>query len=90
MRILGNRVLVSQVEEDKQDGFQTVEVQDSFFYKGKIEQIGGDMGVVWTGTNIEDPILKVGDIVYFAKYSPHTHEIEGMKVLRLEDIIAVV
>ncbi len=35
MKILGNRVLVSKVEEPVSDGFQAVEVQDSFVNKGK-------------------------------------------------------
>lgn len=79
MKILGNRVLLSKVEDEKKDGeFETVEIQDSFIYKGKVEQIG-----------IEQSILKVGDVVYFAKYSPHTHDIEDMKSVRLEDIIAI-
>lgn len=79
MKILGNRVLLSKVEDEKKDGeFETVEIQDSFIYKGKVEQIG-----------IEQSTLKVGDVVYFAKYSPHTHDIEDMKSVRLEDIIAI-
>ena len=40
MKILGNRVLVSRVEEEKKDGFQTVEIQDSFTFEGKVEQMG--------------------------------------------------
>jgi len=89
MKILGNRVLVSKIEEEKAEGFTTVEIQDSFLYKGKVEQIGGESGTVWTGSSIDEPSLKEGKIVYFAKYSPHTQEIEGMKVIRMEDIIAV-
>lgn len=82
LRILGNRVLVSKVEEEVKEGFQTVEVQDSFVYKGKIEQIG-------------DPHFEFteGDIILFAKYSPDTHEIshEGKtyKVVDVKDILAV-
>lgn len=90
LKILGNRVLVSKIEEEEKEGFQTVDVQDSFIYKGRVEQLGGESGTVWTGTSIEEPSLKEGCIVYFAKYSPHTQDIEGMKVVRLEDIIAVV
>lgn len=92
MQILGNRVLVSQVEEEKKEGeFSTVEIQDSFLYKGKVEQVGGEnIPVEYKGSTYYSPGFKVGDIIYFAKYSPHTQEIEGMKVLRLEDIIAVV
>lgn len=93
MKILGNRVLVSKLEQVKGEGFQTVEIQDNFLYKGKVEQIGIDTGLVWTGTGIESPLLTEGAVVYFAKYSPHTQEIdvEGakMKIVRLEDLIAV-
>ena len=93
--ILGDRVLVSKIEAEKKDGFQTVEIQDSFIYKGKVEQIGHDLELAptWNGTSLEQPILRDGVTVYFAKYSPHTQEIdvEGqkMKVVRLEDIIAI-
>jgi len=94
MKILGNRVLVSKVEEEKQEGFQSVEIQDSFIYKGKVEQLGGDSGTVWTGQAIDEPDLRVGVLIYFAKYSPHTQDIEidgeTMKVVRLEDVIAIV
>jgi len=94
MQILGDRVLVSRLEEEKKEGFQTVEIQDSFLYKGKVEQIGTEIGLMWDGTAtaIVQPVLIEGVTVYFAKYSPHTQEIEvegkKMKVVRLEDIIA--
>jgi len=89
MKILGNRVLVSRIEEEKGEGFTTVDIQDSFIYKGRVEQVGGGTGNVWTGTALEEPALKEGAIIYFAKYSPHTQDIEGMKVIRMEDVIAV-
>ncbi len=89
MQILGDRVLVSRLEEEKKEGFQTVELQDSFLYKGKVEQIGTDIGPMWDGTTIVSQPVAEGVTVYFAKYSPHTQEINGMKVVRLEDIIAV-
>lgn len=88
MQILGNRVLVERAEEEKQEGFQTVEVQDSFSYRGKVVQTGDSVGTYSTSP------IKEGDIVLFAKYSPHTldvtHEGKNMKVLRAEDIIAIV
>jgi co-chaperonin GroES (HSP10) len=89
MKVLGNRVLVSRIEEEEKEGFTTVDIQDSFIYKGKVEQVGGESGSVWTGTSIDEPLLKEGAIIYFAKYSPHTQDIEDMKVVRLEDVIAV-
>ena len=80
MKILGNRALLSKVEDEKKQGeFSTVDVQDNFIYKGKVEQIASE----------EPTEIKVGDVVYFAKYSPHTHDIENMKSVRLEDIIAI-
>lgn len=87
MKILGNRVLVSRIEEPKPEGFQTVEVQDSFVCKGRIEQIGEDLCV-----NVSNYFL-VGDTILFAKYSPDTQEIEHegqtMKVIFVSDILAV-
>jgi len=79
MRLATNRVLVSKVEEEKKDGFQVVTVEDNFTYKGKVK-IGND-------------IYKEGDIVLFAKYSPHTHDVEHegskMKIIRADDILAI-
>ena len=84
MQIIGDRVLVSRIEEEETDGFSTVEIQDNFIYKGKVEQVGWDNN----STASEFGVCKVGDIVYFAKYSPHTQDLEGMKVVRTEDLIA--
>jgi len=90
MHILGNRVLVSKIEDEQKEGFTTVEIQDSFLYKGKVEQVG----VEWTdssiGIEVNNNRVEVGDVIYFAKYSPHTQDIEGMKVIRMEDVIAIV
>jgi len=81
MIILGNRILVSKVEEEIKEGFKTVEVQDNFVYKGKVEQIGQVTGI------------KEGDIVLFSKYSPDTQEIdhEGqkMKIINVDDVLAI-
>ena len=86
MIILGNRILISKVEEEKKDGFQTVEVQDSFLYKGKVEQIGN-------GFSISEGPIKEGDTILFAKYSPSTqsiqHEGKDYKVISVDDVIAV-
>lgn len=94
MKILGNRLLVSRVEEEKKEGFQTVEVQDNFIYKGKVEQVGEDTGMVWTGTSVAEPLIKAGSIVLFAKYSPHTQDVENegkrMKIIRMEDVLAII
>ena len=108
MIILGDRILVSKIKEEKKEGeFQAVEVQDSFLYKGKVEQIGQGKGyiaakgsvssfgpgTITTSADEPEPVMKEGDIVLFAKYSPHTQMInvegEDMKVIRAEDVIAV-
>lgn len=92
MIVLGNRILVSKVEEEKKEGFQTVEVQDSFLYKGKVEQVGSD-NYAGTGYTTDQSRLQPGVVVLFTKYSPHTQSIthEGVdyKVIRMEDVIAV-
>lgn len=84
MKILGNRVLVSKVQEPKPEGFETVQVTDSFVYKGKVEQCS------WPES---DTPFKIGDIVLFAKYSPDTQDVEHegvkYKAVKVDDIIAV-
>ncbi len=94
MKLLGNRILVSRIEEPKTDGFQTVEVQDSFVNKGRVEQIGGQSATTTvTSTRGNDLPIFVGDTVLFAKYSPDTQDIEHegvkYKVINMEDVIAV-
>lgn len=82
MKILGNRILVSKIEEEKKEGFQMVEVQDNFINKGKIESWG----------TISIPI-DANSVVLFAKYSPDTQEIEiegkRMKIINADDVIAI-
>ncbi len=97
MKLIGNRVLVSKVEEEKKEGFQTVDVQDSFVNKGKIEQTGESHEIIYTqdakNFSIKDLPFKEGDIVLFAKYSPDTHEFEHegkkYKSVKVEDILVV-
>lgn len=108
MIVLGDRILVSRIDEEKKtEGFQTVEVQDSFLYKGRVEQIGEGSPYLITGTaptgsfgpgeittgGVMTPLIQEGDVVLFAKYSPHTQTVtvEGqeMKIIRTEDVIAV-
>ena len=99
---------MSRIEEEKkEEGFQTVQVQDSFLYKGKVEQIGEGSAYVISGTaptgsfgpgeittgGTMTPLIKEGDVVLFAKYSPHTQTVtidgQDMKIIRTEDVIAV-
>ena len=85
MKILGKRVLVSKIEEVAKEGFQTVKTQDEFLYKGKVEMMGDEANSI--------PELKEGSVIIFTKYSPDTHEIEHedqiMKIIRTEDILAI-
>lgn len=81
MRIIGDRVLVKRVGETQStEGFQKVEVLDSFLYKGEI-------------VKTPDASYDVGQIILFDKYSRNTHEVdfEGqkMKLVALNDILAV-
>ncbi len=85
--ISANYCLVAKLEEPKAEGFQTVEVQDSFVYKGKIVKLPG------MPVHLCNKVLDVGEIVVFAKYSPDTVEIEfdGVKhkFVKLTDLLAV-
>lgn len=96
MKILGNRVLVSKLEEEQTDGFQTVQVQDSFVYKGKVEQVSGvyeGQTLTVNSRGVSFISINTGDIILFAKHSPDTQEIthEGqiMKIININDILAV-
>ncbi len=99
MKVLGNRLLVERVEEEKKDGFQTVDVQDTFVNKGRIVQIGDGFEYMpnaqWVGTGIAvvAPPFQIGDVVLFNKYSPDTQEVEHdkqkMKIIVQDDVIAV-
>lgn len=105
MKILGNRILISKIEEEKKEGFQTVEVQDSFVNKGKVEMLGegkseyvmyssgGGDGIGPIGTNVVVQKVSIGDIILFAKYSPDTqdikHEGRDMKIVNVDDILAI-
>ncbi len=96
MKILGNRLLVSKVEEEQVEGFKTVEVQDSFVYKGKVEATGWDHLMHLdniSGDFVEHDKDLVGKVVYFAKYSPDTqdikHEGKDYKIINVDDVLAV-
>ncbi len=96
MKILGNKLLVSKVEEEVKEGFQAVEVMDSFIYKGKVEQVGSG-AVQYTQSHLGGvntiSLFKVGDIILFTKHSPDTqevvHEDKQMKIIRVEDVLAI-
>ena len=94
MKILGNRVLLERVEEEKKEGeFQTVDVQDSFVYKGRVMKSDDDVPTSYSHSISLRPFLSEGDIVLFAKYSPDTQEIEHegkkLKIVNTADILAI-
>ncbi len=93
MQILGNRILVSKIEEEKKEGqFAVTELQDSFLYKGRVEQLGKLISFTQSDAALSKTISN-GDIVLFAKYSPDTHELDHdgkkMKIINVEDVLAV-
>lgn len=78
MKISNNYVMVEKIKDPVVEGeFKVVEVQDNFVYKGKIKMMPESQPIY-----LGDTLVTVGDIVWFAKYSPDTHEIEfdGQKV----------
>lgn len=87
MQISNNYLALERIEDTKIEGFQTVQLQDSSTFKGKVKflpEIPVFMG---------NQRLRVGDVVLFAKYSPNTHDIEHeglkLKFVKTEDILAV-
>ena len=88
MNISNNRIVVEKIEDEKQEGgFEMVNVQDSYTYRGKVVFL--PEAPVYMGN---EPV-KVGDTVLFAKYSPDTHELEidgkKLKFVKTEDLLAV-
>lgn len=81
--INANYILVEKIKEEKGEGFQTAEVQDSFVYKGRVKE------VPQVPLYVDNHVLAVGDIVLFAKYSPDTHEVDGDKFIKAVDILKV-
>jgi len=82
--ISNNYILVKKYEE-KQEGFATVEVQDSFLYKGEVVEI--PEAPVYMGNDK----VTVGDVIIFSKYSPDTHDYEEngqkLKFINTKDIL---
>jgi len=76
MQILGNRVLVKRLVEEVKEGFQTVDVEDSFISKGLVTEEGTPSNLLYR-------------TVLFAKYSPDTHDYNGMKIVNIDDILAI-
>lgn len=76
MRISNNYIVVEKLEEPVKEGFKTVEVQDSYVYKGRVTHL--PEAPIYIG----NAGVQVGDVILFAKYSPDSHEIDldGKKV----------
>jgi len=89
MEISIHYVAVEKVADPVTEGeFKVVEVQDNFIYKGRIIKV--PQGVpVYLGNRQLGP----GDVVWFAKYSPDTHEVdwEGKKIklVKITDLLLV-
>ena len=84
MNLNAHYILVEKVEEEKQEGFETVKVQDSFVYKGKVKLLP-DIPVYLGNTQ-----LQLGTVIIFKKYSADSFEYEGDKFIKTEDILAIV
>ncbi len=86
MQVSNNYIAVEKIEEEKPEGFQTVEVTDSSLFTGRVTHIP-EMPVFMGNTPIQ-----VGDMILFAKYSPDTHEIKHdgklYKFVNTRDILA--
>jgi len=84
MTISNKYILVEQTKKESTKGFQPVEVQDDFLYKGRVCELP-DIPVFVGNHQIE-----VGDIVLWAKYSPDTINIEDKKFVAIEDLLKVI
>ena len=86
MKLSNNYVAVERIEEEKKEGFQTVEVQDSFVYKGRV------VAVPEAPVYLGNEGIGIGATIVFAKYSPDTHvlDVDGkeLKFVSTRDIIA--
>lgn len=86
MKISNNYVVVEKIVEPEKEGFQTVEVQDSFIYKGRITNLP-EIPVYVGNTQIQE-----GTLIMFAKYSPDTQETmlngKTVKFVKTSDILA--
>lgn len=87
MQISNLYIAIEKLEESKTEGFQTVEVQDSSTFKGRVKFI--PEAPIYMGNKQ----VTIGDTILFAKYSPNTHEVEyeglKLKFVNQSDILAV-
>lgn len=89
MHINSKRIVVEKVVEEPKEGFQTVQVQDSSTFKGRVVAL--PEAPVW----IDNHQVTIGDVLLFAQNSPDTHFIpdfqgKEVKFVLIEDILAVI
>ena len=88
MKISAEYIAVKKAEQEKKEGFQTVDVVDNFVFKGEIVMLPE------VPVYVSNDLLSVGRVVIFKKYSPDTVEIdvEGQKLkfVKVCDILAVI
>lgn len=88
MQVSNNYVAVEKIfEPEKEIGdFKTVDVTDESLFKGRVKYL--PEAPVFIGNEH----LAIGDVIFFAKYSPDTHEIEHegeiLKFINVRDILA--
>ncbi len=83
MILNSNYVLLEKIEEEKVEGYQEVQVQDSFVYKGKVKRTPS------CPVYVDSHALEVGDVVIFTPHSPDTHTVLNDKYVLSKDILAV-
>lgn len=68
--------------------FKVIEMQDSFVYKGKVKMVPSTQPVYLGDTQVFS-----GSVVWFAKYSPDTQEIdwegEKVKLVAIKDLLLI-
>jgi co-chaperonin GroES (HSP10) len=86
MQVSNSYIVVEKVEQEKKEGFQTVDATDESTFKGRVTYI--PEAPVYMGNS---PI-QIGDVILFAKYSPDTHDVElegkKLKFVSTRDILA--
>ena len=88
---LGDKIIVEPIEEVSKSGFVVPETMDKEKpQKGKVVAAGP--GKINDKGEALPMHVKVGDVVFFRKYSPDEFEHEGKKILVLSesDVIALV
>ena len=89
MKILGNRVLVKKISEEKLEDnskFKVVEPIDDFTFSGLVIECGDSISKQFKEQILNKKIM-------FSKYSPDTHDVEfegeKVKIINVEDVLAI-